>query len=237
VLLQSGFTLKLISLGTGISAATYLNGKTASYPSDPYTVLSNIVLDSSGNPYVAGATDAADFPLQNTIVNTLEDTGSSSNMVLAYPTQALKQQPPAAQLSRIPFGLAGTLMLDAFVLRGVSQLNSMRQTQPQPSGYSGTDDGTNHCNNHDRGPRQVESSPKVRAGGFTSISNNVCDVKVFFEHRTARTPRSCLDSALVEELIIDDEGSHVICRGRNSVRPNHLSDRTFDHDYYFELPG
>jgi len=74
-------------------------------------------------------------------------------------------------------------------------------------------------------------------GGFTSISNNVCDVKVFFEHRTARTPRSCLDSALVEELIIDDEGSHVICRGRNSVRPNHLSDRTFDHDYYFELPG
>ena len=113
-------------------------------------MLSNIVLDSSGNPYVAGATDAADFPLQNTIVNTLEDTGSSSNMVLAYPTQALKQQPPAAQLSRIPFGLAGTLMLDAFFLRGVSQLISMRQTQPQPSGYPGTDNGTNNCINHDR---------------------------------------------------------------------------------------
>jgi len=39
-----------------------------------------------------------------------------------------------------------------------------------------------------------------------------CGVKAFFERRTARTPRSCFDSALVEELIIDDEGSHVICR-------------------------
>ena len=62
-----------------------------------------------------------------------------------------------------------------------------------------------------------------------------CGVKAFFERRTARTPRSCFDSALVEELIIDDEGSHVICRA-DSVRPKHLSDRTFDHDYFFELP-
>ena len=42
--------------------------------------------------------------------------------------------------------------------------------------------------------------------------------------------------ALVEESLIVDQGSHVIYRA-DSVRPNHLSDRTFDHDYYFELPG
>jgi hypothetical protein len=55
-----------------------------------------------------------------------------------------------------------------------------------------------------------------------------CGVKAFFEHRTARTPRSCFDSALVEELIIDDESSHVICQAelgptqtslRSHVRP------------------
>jgi hypothetical protein len=68
----------------------------------------------------------------------------------------------------------------------------------------------------------------VRDGDYTDISNNVCGVKAFFERRTARTPRSCFDSALVEELIIDDEGSHVICRAelgptqtslRSHVRP------------------
>jgi hypothetical protein len=80
---NAGFVLKLNSQGTGISAATYLNGKTASYPSDPYTVLSDIVLDSTGNPYVAGATDFTDFPLQNPIVNNWEDTGASSDKVLA----------------------------------------------------------------------------------------------------------------------------------------------------------
>lgn len=80
---NAGFILKLNSQGTGIFAATYLNGKTASYPSDPYTVLSDIVLDSSGNPYVAGATDAVDFPLQNPIVSNWENTGESSDMVLA----------------------------------------------------------------------------------------------------------------------------------------------------------
>src|SRR5271156_4178336 len=58
-----------------------------------------------------------------------------------------------------------------------------------------------------------------------SISNNVCGVKEFFERRTARTPRSCFDSALVEELIIDDEGSHVIFRAelgptQPSLRPH-----------------
>jgi hypothetical protein len=38
-----------------------------------------------------------------------------------------------------------------------------------------------------------------------------------------------------EPLCIDDHGSFVICRA-TSVRPNHLSDQNFDHDYYFKLP-
>src|SRR2546421_12991925 len=36
-------------------------------------------------------------------------------------------------------------------------------------------------------------------------------------------------------LCIDDHGSFVICRAV-SVRPKHLSDQNFDHDYYFKLP-
>jgi hypothetical protein len=34
---------------------------------------------------------------------------------------------------------------------------------------------------------------------------------------------------------IDDHGSFVICRSA-SVRPIHLFDQNFDHDYFFELP-
>ena len=33
----------------------------------------------------------------------------------------------------------------------------------------------------------------------------------------------------------DDHGSFVICRSA-SVRPNHLFDPYFDHDYFFGLP-
>jgi hypothetical protein len=71
-------------------------------------------------------------------------------------------------------------------------------------------------------------TPLVRKADYTSISNNVWGVEAFFERRTARTPRSCFDSALVEERIIDDEGSHVIFRAelgptqpslRSHVRP------------------
>jgi hypothetical protein len=36
------------------------------------------------------------------------------------------------------------------------------------------------------------------------------------------------------DLCIDDHGSFVICRA-DSVRPKHLSDQNFDHDYYFKL--
>src|SRR6266852_5082124 len=37
------------------------------------------------------------------------------------------------------------------------------------------------------------------------------------------------------DLCIDDHGSFVICRSA-SVRPKHLCDQNFDHDYFFELP-
>jgi hypothetical protein len=37
------------------------------------------------------------------------------------------------------------------------------------------------------------------------------------------------------DLCFDDHGSLVIFRSA-SVRPNHLSDQEFDHDYYFQLP-
>jgi hypothetical protein len=36
------------------------------------------------------------------------------------------------------------------------------------------------------------------------------------------------------DLFIDDHGSFVIYRA-TSVRPKHLSDQDFDHDYYFKL--
>jgi hypothetical protein len=35
--------------------------------------------------------------------------------------------------------------------------------------------------------------------------------------------------------VLFGHGSFVICRV-NSVRPKHLFDQNFDHDYYFKLP-
>jgi len=37
------------------------------------------------------------------------------------------------------------------------------------------------------------------------------------------------------DLCIDDHGSFVIFRS-DSVRPKHLFDQNFDHDYFFKLP-
>src|SRR2546427_1741379 len=50
-----------------------------------------------------------------------------------------------------------------------------------------------------------------------------------------RPPRSTLFPYTTLFRSIDDHGSLVICRAA-SVRPNHLSDQNFDHDYYFKLP-
>jgi hypothetical protein len=71
--------------------------------------------------------------------------------------------------------------------------------------------------------------------GIPDISNNVCGVKGFLSAER-RELRGVVSIALWLKNFIDDEGSHVIYRGGISVRPKHLSDRTFDHDYYFELP-
>ena len=58
--------------------------------------------------------------------------------------------------------------------------------------------------NVEMGTREVvvtllASAPSVRDADYTDISNNICGVKGFFERRTARTPRSCFDSVLVEQ--------------------------------------
>src|SRR5882762_928608 len=57
---------------------------------------------------------------------------------------------------------------------------------------------------------------------------------LFFAHTSPFTPESGLVRFLLT-LCIDDHGSFVICRA-DSVRPKHLSDQNFDHDYYFKLP-
>ena len=56
----------------------------------------------------------------------------------------------------------------------------------------------------------------------------------FFEHTAPFTPKSGLRSFSFD-LCIDDHGSFVIFRSA-SVRPIHLFDQNFDHDYFFELP-
>jgi hypothetical protein len=65
---------------------------------------------------------------------------------------------------------------------------------------------------------------------MTALSSDFC------AHDGVDSEEELFRCALVEEPLIVDQGSHVIYWA-DSVRPNHLSDRTFDHDYYFELPG
>jgi hypothetical protein len=55
----------------------------------------------------------------------------------------------------------------------------------------------------------------------------------FFEHTTPFTPNSGLMVSV--KLCFDDHGSFVIFRSA-SVRPKHLLDPYFDHDYLFKLP-
>ena len=69
------------------------------------------------------------------------------------------------------------------------------------------------------------------------ISNNAGFVKLVFE-QTSLFPHLKEFFSFVfflYFLCIDDHGSFVICRA-DSVRPNHLFDQNFDHDYYFKLP-
>src|SRR5215472_16199726 len=56
---------------------------------------------------------------------------------------------------------------------------------------------------------------------------------LFCEHTTTLTPASGLVRFV--DFRIDDHGSFVIFRSA-SVRPRHLFDHDFDHDYFFKLP-
>ena len=66
-----------------------------------------------------------------------------------------------------------------------------------------------------------------------SISNNVGPVKRFLNRLLRSLLRVVLLGAF--DFCIDDHGSLVISRSA-SVRPKHLCDPYFDHDYLFELP-
>src|SRR5215469_6049216 len=62
---------------------------------------------------------------------------------------------------------------------------------------------------------------------------NFCSLFSFFGHTTPFTPKSGLLCSV--KLCFDDHGSFVIFRSV-SVRPRHLIDQNFDHDYFFKLP-
>ena len=62
---------------------------------------------------------------------------------------------------------------------------------------------------------------------------NFCSLFSFFGHTTPFTPKSGLLCSV--KLRFDDHGSFVIFRSV-SVRPRHLIDQNFDHDYFFKLP-
>src|SRR5215467_1805614 len=66
-----------------------------------------------------------------------------------------------------------------------------------------------------------------------SISNNVDPIKHFLSRHLPSLLRVVLLGAF--DFCIDGHGSLVIFRSA-SVRPNHLFDPYFDHDYFFELP-
>jgi hypothetical protein len=69
--------------------------------------------------------------------------------------------------------------------------------------------------------------------GLPDISNSVGPVKPVFDDTSPCTPESGL--VRLVDLCMDDHGSFVIFRSA-SVRPRHLFDQNFDHDYFFKLP-
>src|SRR5712664_982125 len=70
-----------------------------------------------------------------------------------------------------------------------------------------------------------------------NISNNVGSVKLFLSTLPLVTEKSFSLSffSVFFLLCIDGQGSLVILRSA-SVRPKHLFDPYFDHDYFFKLP-
>jgi hypothetical protein len=69
--------------------------------------------------------------------------------------------------------------------------------------------------------------------GLPDISNNVGSVKLFSTTLLRALRRVVL--FVFVDFCIDDHGSLVIFRSA-SVRPRHLFDQNFDHDYFFKLP-
>ena len=68
------------------------------------------------------------------------------------------------------------------------------------------------------------------------ISNNVGPVKLFSNTLLPFHLKEFFSFVLLRFLFyIDDHGSFVIFRSA-SVRPKHLFDHYFDHDYFFKLP-
>jgi len=75
---------------------------------------------------------------------------------------------------------------------------------------------------------------------MSALSSPFCSLFEFFvtfflscEHTNTFTPKSGLVRFV--DFRIDDHGSFVISRSA-SVRPRHLFDHDFDHDYFFKLP-
>src|SRR6516162_5360278 len=66
-----------------------------------------------------------------------------------------------------------------------------------------------------------------------TVFMNFCSLFSFFGHTIPFTPKSGLICSV--KLCFDDHGSFVIFRSV-SVRPRHLIDQNFDHDYFFKLP-
>ena len=74
--------------------------------------------------------------------------------------------------------------------------------------------------------------------GLPDISNNVGPVKLFLNTLLSFHLKEFFSFVSFRFLFscIDDHGSLVISRPA-SVRPKHLFDQNFDHDYFFGLPS
>jgi hypothetical protein len=73
-----------------------------------------------------------------------------------------------------------------------------------------------------------ESNISNNAGSCQDLFLIFCSLFSFFGHTTPFTPKSGLSCSV--KLCFDDHGSFVISRSV-SVRPKHLCDPYFDHDY------
>jgi hypothetical protein len=85
---------------------------------------------------------------------------------------------------------------------------------------------------------------RLRRHKLSDISNNAGSCQgvflyflfslSFFGHTTPFTPKTGLIGSV--KLCFDDHGSFVVIFRSASVRPKHLCDPYFDHDYLFKLP-